>query len=149
MRGIGRALLLSLLTSIAALLSSCSARQAAQVRPGMAPVVTPAPAAPLAAAHAATPAPTVKLQPPLPAATVTASASLTPTPTNTPLQLHHGEADEEVPMQMSITLADEMRQAGKYVELYTYPNNEHNIYASFDLAMQRSVAFMDKWVKAR
>jgi dipeptidyl aminopeptidase/acylaminoacyl peptidase len=66
-----------------------------------------------------------------------------------PLQLHHGEADEEVPMQMSITLADEMRQAGKYVELYTYPNNEHNIYASFDLAMQRSVAFMDKWVKAR
>jgi fermentation-respiration switch protein FrsA (DUF1100 family) len=115
----------------------------------MAPVVTPAPAAPLAAAHAATPAPTVKLQPPLPAATVTASASLTPTPTNTPLQLHHGEADEEVPMQMSITLADEMRQAGKYVELYTYPNNEHNIYASFDLAMQRSVAFMDKWVKAR
>ena len=37
--------------------------------------------------------------------------------------------------------------AGKPVELYTYPGDNHNISKNFNTAMARSVAFMDKYVK--
>jgi dienelactone hydrolase len=64
-----------------------------------------------------------------------------------PLQLHHGLADETVPPIYSDLLKAEVIAAGKQVELYTYPGNDHNISASFNTAMARSVAFMDKYVK--
>lgn len=64
-----------------------------------------------------------------------------------PLQLHHGTADESVPLEFSEKLAEQMKAAGKEVELYTYEGNDHNISASFNLAMQRSVEFFDKYLK--
>jgi uncharacterized protein len=64
-----------------------------------------------------------------------------------PLQLHHSVTDEEVPVAASQTLYEEMRAAGKSVELFTYPGDNHNINANFVQAMQRSIAFFDKYVK--
>ena len=64
-----------------------------------------------------------------------------------PLQLHHGLADTTVPPVYSDLLLTEVMAAGKPVELYTYPGDNHNISNHFNTAMARSVAFMDKYVK--
>lgn len=64
-----------------------------------------------------------------------------------PLQLHHDISDGEVPLLFSQELFDEATQAGKTVELFKYPGDDHNISQSFSLAMQRTIAFFDKYVK--
>ena len=64
-----------------------------------------------------------------------------------PIQLHHGTGDTEVPLQFSQTLANDLRAAGKPVELYTYAGADHNIAQGFTLAMARSVAFFDRYLK--
>src|SRR3989344_5862370 len=61
-----------------------------------------------------------------------------------PLQLHHGTEDHSVPYEFSQTLAEQLKQAGKEVELYIYPGDEHDIPNNFGTAMQRSVEFFDK-----
>src|SRR5205814_1073917 len=58
-----------------------------------------------------------------------------------PIQIHHGTADVEVPLQFSQTLASDLKAAGKPVELYTYAGSDHNISQGFSQAMARSVAF--------
>lgn len=65
-----------------------------------------------------------------------------------PLQLHHGLADEEVPVAFSASLYEQMQAARKTVEYYTYPGNDHNISQSFGLAETRSLQWFDKYVKA-
>lgn len=65
-----------------------------------------------------------------------------------PLQLHHGTADEEVPLEFSEILYYEMLDANQYVELYKYPDDNHNISNYFGTAMQRSIEFFDRFVKA-
>jgi dipeptidyl aminopeptidase/acylaminoacyl peptidase len=64
-----------------------------------------------------------------------------------PLQLHHGTADEEVPLEFSETLFYQMLNAQKYVELYKYDGDNHNISSNFSTAMQRTVEFFDTYVK--
>lgn len=64
-----------------------------------------------------------------------------------PLQLHHGETDQEVPLSWSQALYDQIVRAGKVAEFYTYPGSDHNISQGFDLAMQRTVEFFDKYTK--
>jgi dipeptidyl aminopeptidase/acylaminoacyl peptidase len=64
-----------------------------------------------------------------------------------PVQLHHGTADTSVPLAFSETLYQQVLAAGKTVELYTYEGNDHNIASSFGLAMQRTIAFFDQYVK--
>ena len=64
-----------------------------------------------------------------------------------PIQLHHGTADASVPLAASETLYSEMLAAGEPVELYAYQGSDHNISVGFSLAMQRSIAFFDKYVK--
>ncbi|MDO8498854.1 MAG: alpha/beta fold hydrolase [bacterium] len=65
-----------------------------------------------------------------------------------PVQLHAGEEDEEVPWQFSQGLDERLKKIGKTVEFYIYPEADHNISEpSFDLAMQRSVSFFDKYLK--
>jgi dipeptidyl aminopeptidase/acylaminoacyl peptidase len=65
-----------------------------------------------------------------------------------PIQLHHGTADVEVPLQFSQTLAKDLQAANKPVELYTYAGADHNIAQGFTLAMARSVAFFDRNLKS-
>jgi len=64
-----------------------------------------------------------------------------------PLQLHHGTADEDVPLEFSESLFSQMLAAGKYVELYKYDGDNHNISKSFSTAMQRTIEFFDRYVK--
>jgi dipeptidyl aminopeptidase/acylaminoacyl peptidase len=64
-----------------------------------------------------------------------------------PIQLDHGTADEEVPLAFSQTLAQQLQADSKTVEFYTYPGDNHNISNSFWLAMQRSVAFFDRYLR--
>jgi len=64
-----------------------------------------------------------------------------------PIQLHHGTADRSVPPEFSEGLYQQALAAGKTVELYTYEGDDHNISASFGLAMQRTIEFFDKYLK--
>ena len=64
-----------------------------------------------------------------------------------PVQIDHGTADVEVPLAFSQKLADQLRSKGKMVEFYTYPGSDHNIAQGFSLAMARSVAFFNHYLK--
>lgn len=67
---------------------------------------------------------------------------------NTPVQLHTGGSDEEVPVAFSVSLKDKLEKAGKTVEYYNYPGGDHNISSpNFEIAMQRSIEFFDKYLK--
>jgi uncharacterized protein len=44
-----------------------------------------------------------------------------------PIQLHHGTEDSSVPYEFSEELAKQVTEAGKVVELYLYPGDDHNI----------------------
>lgn len=65
-----------------------------------------------------------------------------------PVQLHHGTADESVPVEYSRTLYEQIRRVGQPVEFFAYEGDNHNISIYFGVAMQRSVAFMDRYVKS-
>lgn len=64
-----------------------------------------------------------------------------------PLQLHHGTADAEVPLQFSQTLYNEVEAVGKTIEFYEYPGADHNLSQPFSLAMQRTIEFFNRYVK--
>ena len=66
-----------------------------------------------------------------------------------PIQLHHSTTDEEVPVEFSEMLYEEMQQVNQPVELYTYEGDNHNISRNFSVAMQRSVEFFDKYLKGQ
>lgn len=63
------------------------------------------------------------------------------------LQLHHGDADEDVPYEFSIRLAELARAQNEPVELYLYEGDNHNISNNFDIAMKRTVDFFDLILK--
>jgi dipeptidyl aminopeptidase/acylaminoacyl peptidase len=64
-----------------------------------------------------------------------------------PVQLHHGTADQTVPIEFSDTLDRQIQEAGKQVEYYRYQGDNHNISKNFKTAMQRTIQFFDKYVK--
>ncbi len=64
-----------------------------------------------------------------------------------PLQLHHGTADDSVPVEFSALLAEQMAAAGQPVENYTYAGDDHNLSGNFSTAMERSIRFFDQHVK--
>jgi dienelactone hydrolase len=67
-----------------------------------------------------------------------------------PLELHHSTTDADVPVAWSEALVEECQAVDRQsCELYTYPGDNHNISANFGVAMQRTVAFFDKYVKGQ
>ena len=64
-----------------------------------------------------------------------------------PIQLHHGTADEDVPLEFSELLFYQMLEADQFVELYKYEGDNHNISNYFSQAMQRTIEFFDRHVK--
>lgn len=64
-----------------------------------------------------------------------------------PVQLHHGTADSSVPVTFSQDLDEQIIQAGKTSELYTYPGDDHNIAGNLSAALSRSVTFFDRYLK--
>jgi dipeptidyl aminopeptidase/acylaminoacyl peptidase len=60
----------------------------------------------------------------------------------TPVQLHHGNSDSSVPVELSISLNNALLAAGKEVELFQYPGMDHNFFGeAFNDAMSRTVEF--------
>jgi dipeptidyl aminopeptidase/acylaminoacyl peptidase len=64
-----------------------------------------------------------------------------------PIQLHHGTADEDVPVFFSEALLQQAQAAGKTAELHLYPGDNHNISNYFVQAMGLTVAFYDQYLK--
>jgi dipeptidyl aminopeptidase/acylaminoacyl peptidase len=64
-----------------------------------------------------------------------------------PIQLHHGTADESVPLEFSAILSEQLQQAGQVVEYYEYPGDNHNISNYFSTAMARTIQFFDRYLK--
>jgi len=64
-----------------------------------------------------------------------------------PIQLHHGTADADVPLEFSEWLFFQMLDAEQYVELYKYEGDNHNISNYFSTAMQRTIEFFDRYLK--
>jgi len=65
-----------------------------------------------------------------------------------PVQLHHGTADASVPFSVSELLYGQLIEVGKTVEFFRYPGDDHDITNGFSLAMQRSIQFFDRYLKA-
>lgn len=64
-----------------------------------------------------------------------------------PVQIHHGTTDEEVPLLFAERLDEAMKKAGKEVELFVYEGDDHNLSGNLYTALDRSIAFFDKYVK--
>ncbi len=65
-----------------------------------------------------------------------------------PIQLHHGTSDSSIPVEFSIKLDQQMKDADRTSELFVYNGDDHNISRNFSAAINRSVQFFDKYVKA-
>ena len=64
-----------------------------------------------------------------------------------PVQLHHGDADDTVPLVFSELLNQQLQAVNKPVELYIYPGDNHNLSNYFSQAMSRTIAFYDQYLK--
>lgn len=64
-----------------------------------------------------------------------------------PIQLHHGTADESVPLVFSELLRNEILAVNGEVEFYTYEGDNHNLSGYFSLAMTRTIEFFDQYLK--
>lgn len=64
-----------------------------------------------------------------------------------PVLLAHGEEDADVPLEFSEILDEQIRAAGKTVELHVYPGADHNIAQSFTAAMGETIRFYDQYLK--
>jgi uncharacterized protein len=64
-----------------------------------------------------------------------------------PVQLHHGTADQSVPIEFSATLYEQILEAGGDAEYYAYDGDNHNLSINFSDAMFRSILFFDTYVK--
>lgn len=64
-----------------------------------------------------------------------------------PIQLQHGTADSSVDVELSLKLDERLKAGGKEVEMIIYNGDDHNLSRNLGLALQRSVAFFDKYLK--
>jgi dipeptidyl aminopeptidase/acylaminoacyl peptidase len=64
-----------------------------------------------------------------------------------PIALHHGTADASVPVEFSRQLKQQLDDAGKPSELFTYEGDDHNLSKNFSVVMKRSVEFFDQYLK--
>lgn len=60
-----------------------------------------------------------------------------------PVQLHHGTADDSVPVEWSDRLNQALADAGKKVEYHRYPGEPHEFTSAWPVVMKRTVAFFD------
>lgn len=66
---------------------------------------------------------------------------------SSPVQLHHGTADKDVPISFSENMYTVLKGYGKYVEFFVYPNEPHEFIKEWPLAAERSLQFFDRYVK--
>lgn len=62
------------------------------------------------------------------------------------ISIHHGEADDVVPPEWSVELCSLLRDAGKTVECFSYPDAPHSFHDETDwLFQQRVIDFFDRY----
>ncbi|NUM25668.1 MAG: alpha/beta fold hydrolase [Candidatus Buchananbacteria bacterium] len=66
---------------------------------------------------------------------------------NTPIQIHHGTADESVPLAWSDELEAALKNKSKTVEYFVYPNEPHEFIQAWPTVMKRTVEFFDQFLK--
>jgi uncharacterized protein len=64
-----------------------------------------------------------------------------------PLQLHHGTEDEDVPLAFSENLAFQLNTLHMPYEFYIYEGDNHNLSKFFTTAMNRTIAYFDRYLK--
>lgn len=64
-----------------------------------------------------------------------------------PVLLHHGTADDSVPIEWSDRLDKALKDAGKTITYHVYPGQPHEFTTSWAQVMQRTVEFFDKHLK--
>lgn len=64
-----------------------------------------------------------------------------------PIQLQHGTADADVPVEFSENLYKNLKAAGKNSEIFIYPGDNHNLSQNLSTALKRSVSFFDTYLK--
>lgn len=64
--------------------------------------------------------------------------------------IHHGEADDIVPIEWSVELASSLNMLGRTAVLHTYPGEGH-VFAGWgwQLFMSRTISFFDDYLKPR
>lgn len=65
----------------------------------------------------------------------------------TPVLIHHGTADKDVPIAWSEATVKALQNLGKEVTFYTYPGEPHEFTKAWPLVMQRTVQFFDTYLK--
>jgi len=63
------------------------------------------------------------------------------------IQIHHGAADSSVPVEFSEKLDIQLKEASKTSELFIYQGDDHNLTSNLGLALNRSVEFINKYLK--
>lgn len=66
---------------------------------------------------------------------------------SSPVQLHHGMADKDVPIFFSEKMYAILQEHGKRVEYFVYPGAPHEFVEDWLLAAQRALHFFDVYVK--
>ena len=61
-----------------------------------------------------------------------------------PILLHHGTADESVPIEWSDRFAEELQKENKEITYYKYDGQPHEFTTSWSQVMQRTVEFFDE-----
>ena len=64
-----------------------------------------------------------------------------------PVHIHHGTADESVPLEWSERTAQALKAAGKDVELFVYESEPHEFINAWPRVMQRVTEFFDQQLK--
>ena len=65
----------------------------------------------------------------------------------TPILLHHGTADESVPIEWSEESVQALTDLNKDITFYVYEGEPHEFAAAWPLVMQRTVEFFDQHLK--
>lgn len=66
---------------------------------------------------------------------------------SSPIMLHQGALDEDVPVEWSRELNNELKDKGKDITYYEYPNEPHTFINAQSIVMQRSLEFFDSRLK--
>lgn len=64
-----------------------------------------------------------------------------------PVQLHHGIADQAVPITFSEKMFETLTRLNKKAELFIYPGEEHEFADAWPLAASRALQFFDRYIK--
>lgn len=64
-----------------------------------------------------------------------------------PIMLHQGTADDQVPVEWSRELAQNLKAQGKDITYYEYPGEPHTFINSQSVVMQRTLIFFNDLLK--